>query len=365
MSNKTYLISLKSYDKKYLSINNFEKYFNKNKLWEKGGINNNTIDFAHNENMKELWNKHIIISNTFLQKHYKYFTNKAALYKTIQKYEPENYKKFMQFNTDIDINNLDQYKPLFTDNKIFILRPTWGFARSGIQIFDKFDKFKKFMIDKGINEYYHAIQKNKNKNNIPIYVLSEYLQNQLTIKNKLFNFRVIFLISYINNIYRAYLIKPIMIHTAEKEITQDTVSSVDLTSMISASGVLYNYTMNDLSNEIGKDKTKFLTRQIKHNLSYLFKIIKKTKCLESYENVENTYELFGLDFIADKDCNIKLLEFNDKVGLLNYSDKFYDVLTVGILHSTINKLYPKEYQVNIEKYIKKNVVRISSQKKYL
>jgi hypothetical protein len=363
MSKKAYLISLKKHNDKYLTIENFNKYFDKNKLWEKGTIYR-SIDFAYNEGNKELWDKHMIISNTFSFTQYKYLTNKASLYKTIKELEPENYNKFMQYHTDIDINNLNQYESLFQDNKIFILRPTWGFARHGIQIFDTFDKFKKFMIESGIDEYNKAVKRKQESFNKPIYVLSEYLQNQLTIKNKLFNFRVFFLVSLMNNIYRTYLIKPIVIHTATKdyELNKD---NIDMTKLISASDSEFDYTLDDLEKEIGKEKCVYIKNQIKHNLSYLFKIIKKTKCFESYENVENTYELFGLDFIADKDCNIKLIEFNDRVGITNYSDKFYDVLTAAILHSTINKLYPKEYHINIEKKIKKNAIRIRSQKKYL
>ena len=172
------------------------------------------------------------------------------------------------------------------------------------------------------------------------------------------------MVSLVNNIYRTYLIKPIVIHTATKDYELNKVN-IDITKLISSSESEFDYTIDDLAKEIGKEKTVYIKNQIKHNLSYLFKIIKKTKCFESYKNVENTYEIFGLDFIADKDCNIKLIEFNDRVGITNYSDKFYDVLTVGILHSTINKLYPKEFHINIEKYIKKNVVRIRSQKNYL
>ena len=71
------------------------KYFDKNKLWEKGTIYR-PIDFVYNEGNKELWDKHMIISNTFSSTQYKYLTNKASLYKTIKELEPENYNKFIQ-----------------------------------------------------------------------------------------------------------------------------------------------------------------------------------------------------------------------------------------------------------------------------
>lgn len=370
MDKKLYIIDLKKYDEKYLTEDNFNYYFNKNTLWQKIQPNesNVNIDFAHNETLKNLWNTHITISNNFTQTHYKYLTNKSSLYKTIQKLEPENYKKYMQFHVDIDVNNLEQYLDLFSDGKIFILRPTWGFARSGIQIFKKFDEFKDFMLKIGIKEYNHAKNKYKNELNLPIYVLSEYLQNQLTIKNRIFNFRVIFLISLVNNIYRAYLINPIMIHYAKKEHTNSTTNgdtNSDISSMISASGIKHNYIFDDLVKEIGKKNGKFIKQQIKHNLSYLFRIIKEKRVMENYKNVENSYQIFGLDFIADKDFNVKLIEFNDKTGLLNYSDDFYNILTAGYLYSTINKLYSPEYHIQIDKKIKKKIIRIRSNKHYL
>ena len=55
------------------------------------------------------------------------------------------------------------------------------------------------------------------------------------------------------------------------------------------------------------------------NLSYLFKIIKKTKCFESYENIENTYELFGLDFMIDDSYHVWLIEVNTNPCLEIYT----------------------------------------------
>jgi hypothetical protein len=200
-------------------------------------------------------------------------------------------------------------------------------------------------------------------------VLSEYLQNQLTFKNGVFNFRVFFLLSLVKNIYRGYLINYIVIHRAssdKKKLNQNQNDSeeLDTTSMISAS-TGQDYELKDLMDEIGKEKCKYIKQQIKHNLSYLLRIIKSQKIMKNFDTQENSYELFGLDFIADTDYNIKLIEFNHKTGLGDYPDELYNILVAGYIHSTINKLYESKYHIPIDKKIKKKIVRIKSNKNYL
>ena len=213
------------------------------------------------------------------------------------------------------------------------------------------------------------ILKYNNKNNKNIYVLSEYLQNQLLINNKVFNFRVFYLVSLVNNKYRSYLILPLVIHLANKEKSN---LNLNLSELITSDGTAENerdlfqdnYLYNDLVNKIGFDNNLFMTNQIKHILSKLFKLIKYKCVFSNYDNNLNTYEIFGLDFIADEYFNIKLIEFNNKVGINDYSDLLYKTFVSCIINATINKLYEKEYHIKIDSNIKQNIINLTKDNNY-
>ena len=97
----------------------------------------------------------------------------------------------------------------------------------------------------------------------------------------------------------------------------------------------------------------------------LFKLIKYKCVFSNYDNNLNTYEIFGLDFIADEYFNIKLIEFNNKTGMKAYPETLYKSVVSGIINATINKLYEKEYHIKIDSNIKQNIIRIHSNKKYI
>jgi hypothetical protein len=333
--------------------------FNNNNKWERVDETNNLIDFSYAIGMTLKNKKKNIISYRFTSKHQNYLTNKAILYETINNNFSEIAEKYMMFQTRIDINNLDQYKTLFQNKKYYILKPTWTFERRGIHIFDSFNSFKNYMLKKGIYEYNRAISRD-NKNAL---VLAEYNTDLLTYNDRIIDLRVFFLVSYINNIYRGYIIKPIIMNMAPYK-KSDKFNPNNMLENITHPFGYEDYYLNDLKKEIGKDNTKFIMTQIKYILSHILKLIKKYKIMLPYEN-EETFELFGVDFIVDKNYNVKLVEFNEKTGLKNYSNNIYRNISAGFIHSTINKKYENtEYEIKIDDKIKKNIVRINTYKKY-
>ena len=355
----------------YIPKEYFLDLFKQNKNWVLlNKYNNEELSFLYNVDVKFFYNIKCDIANLFMPTHLKYLTNKSNLFHTIQKYLPETYDKYMMYHTDVDINNLEQYEKLFIDNKKFILRPTWGFARYGISIFNNFNDFKNFMLNIGKKELNNEtdFKKRTNKYNKLVYVLSEFLQNQLLYNNKVFNFRVFYLISLINNKYRSYLILPFVIHLAEKNYNDNLETTSSISSSFAPHLNIYqdNLKLNDFEKKFGKDKYIYVLNSIKFILSKIYKLIKYKKIFKNYDNNNNTYELFGLDFIADNNFNIKLIEINDQVGLnLKYPPVIYQSISSAMINSTINKLYDKEYHIKIDKNIKKNIIRIHSNKKYL
>jgi hypothetical protein len=368
---KNYIISI-NYKKNpsFIPQKFFIKLFNTNKNWNRIEVekyNNEKIDFLYNIRINKFYDINCNIGNVFYPSHLKYLTNKYNLYKTIEKYSPETYDKYMVKHYEVDINNPDKNKDLFDNKKIFILRPTWGFERHGITIYKKYEDYENYFNTIGKKQYYNVIKrKNRNDNDefkydTYKYVLSEYIDNQLLFKNKIFDLRILNIISLVNKKYRSYLINPIVIHSAKKEKTEN----FNLDTAISTPFSKEDHFFNELENEIGLKNAEFILNQIKHVLLILLNIIKKNKVFENYKNINNTYEIFGLDFIVDNNYNVKLIEFNHKVGLVNYEYVVYRNLASCIINSTINKFYDKEYHIKIDKNIKKNIIRIHSSKKYL
>jgi hypothetical protein len=301
------------------------------------------------------------ISYRFTGKHRQFLTNKYILYKTIERENKELYEKFMVKHYEIDIDNLENNKKLFKNGKIIIIRPTWAFERSGIVLIDNFDSFKKYMEKKG-KHMYENITKRKPRETHK-FVGSEYIKNVLTHQNKVCDFRVFFLITLINGIYRAYLVKPIMMNLGQYERKEFNITHIK--ENITYAHESADHFMRDLKNQVGKKNYKFMKSQILHILSCLFRMIKTYQIMDKFIDQNNVYELFGLDFIADDKYNIKLIEFNEKTGLGGYSDEIYKNIANAFVNATINKTYDDNYKIQLDDNVKKNIIRIRSNKNYL
>ena len=189
------------------------------------------------------------------------------------------------------------------------------------------------------------------------YVLSEYLQDQMMYDGRVFNIRVFFLITCVKNIYRGYLIKPLIVHLAKKkksnnlnDVSQHISSDTDFKKLRERFNNDYFF-----DDTIEQKKQKYIIRQIKHILSFIFKIINNNKIMEIYPGMDNAFEQFGVDFIISNNSEVKLIEINDRVGISGYSDIVYQSIVNGIINGTINKLYDKIYKIKIDKT---NIIRI-------
>ncbi len=362
---KTYFIKVDN-ESKGVNLEYIEEIFRTNPNWrlvtEEEAKKLKHVDFSYVIGKSDYSIK-ADISYRFDTYHRKYLTNKSNLYKTIQREEPENYKRFMVYHTDIDINNLDKYKHLFTNNKIFILRPTWSFERANIELFDNFDKFKSFINKNGKHLLYKGNKKEPGGNNK--LVLSEYIKDLLLFNNRVFDLRVYLVISLVDGIYRAYFVKPIIMNLSLYE-RSNTFNINNVKENITNPGNDdRDYYIEDLQEQIGEENGKYIINQIKQNLTYLFRLIKKFKIMKPYPDQKNVYELFGLDFIVDKKYNVKLVEFNEKTGLGDYEDFQLENIASSFIYSTVNKLYSDEYKLKIDDREFKDILRVKSNKNYL
>jgi hypothetical protein len=207
--------------------------------------------------------------------------------------------------------------------------------------------------------YKKAVEKNLSNT----YVLAEYITNLLKYNNRILDFRIFFLISCIDGVYRGYIIKPVVMNLSPYEQSEKIDPSKTIEN-ITLPGNYADYFLTDLEKEIGKDKTKIIFNQIKHILSHILKLIKKYKIMEPYES--DGYELFGLDMMVDKNYVVRLIEFNEKTGVKGYTEDVYRNMSNAFIHATINKKYEgTKYEIELDENIKKNIIRISTFKKYI
>ena len=299
-------------------------------------------------------------------------TNKSSLVQTIILDDKAFYKKYMMPTTVINTENLEVHKKLFKKDKVFIIRPTWTYTRDGIKVVTNFDDFNNFMLTEGIQAQNNAIAKatariyagiNANTTEKAIekakssakeiaaithYIISDYLQNQLLFNNKVFNLRVFYLVTFVNNKYYSYLVKPIIIHTADKNKTSDYN---DIIAQISSTGKseTKDFYFEDLVNKIGTTASNYIMRQIIKVLSKFHTMIINGNLMKKWYNMKHTYEIFGLDFIISDKYAVKLIEFNDRIGLVNYPEYIYENMANAIINGTVNKAYDDRYKLNISK----------------
>jgi hypothetical protein len=345
-------------DKRDIPKKYFINIFKNNKYWKY--VNNNQCNFSYNIT-KKTYNMKCDIGFRFNNNHRQYLTNKSNLYHTLKKDSEFIVDKIMLSTYDFTSDDkVDSVKELFKTEKILIVRPTWGFARKSILVFDNYNKFKEFMETEGYNEINKAnmsgtrklMSNTENKQIInEKYILNRFIEGHLY-KDCVYNFRVFMLVSLVNNNYYCSYINNHIIHLGDipykdgkKYINTDVV-----TGLISGSinDVMYNEYLKSLTKEQGEH----ITKQIDYIVRVLFHITKKHKYMKSYDNYKSSYEIFGLDLIVTKEFQVILVEMNDKTGLNNYDDMTYIGLTNMIIDMTINKTKNKEYHIKIPDDIK-------------
>ena len=343
---KKYVIGINYEKKSYIPKRFYTALYKNNVNWAEETIMPKKISFLYNVGCKNLYKIWPDIGNLFMPAHS--LTNKSALVQTITLNGTAFYKKYMMPTSIIDIEDLEAQRKLFKKDKVFILRPSWTFSRKGIKVFSNFNDFNDFMITEGTQEQHKARTKaNEDLQGIH-YIISEFLQNQLLFKNKVFNLRVFFLVTNVNQKWYSYLVKPIIVHLADKPKSSDYN---DISAQISSTGTndAEDFYFEDLVNEIGTRDGFRIMRQILQILSKLFNIITTGNVMKKWHNMNAAYEIFGLDFIISDKYAVKLVEFNDRVGLVNYPDIIYENMANAIINGTINKAYDDRYKLTVSK----------------
>lgn len=334
-------------DKRDIPKRFFENIFKNNKSWK---YSYNQCNFSYNITKKS-YNMKCDIGFRFKNIHRQYLTTKANLYHTLKKESDFIVDNIMlptyDFKPDSNIND---FKKLFEKEKILILRPTWGFARKSILIFNDFHKFKKFMETEGYNEMKNANIK-RSQSIDEHYILNRFIEGHLY-NGYVYNFRVFMLVSLIDNNYYCSYINNHIVHLGDIPYNEgkDNINTDNVKGLISGStnDVMFDKYLKSLTKEQGD----YIMKQIDYIVRVLFHIIKKYKYMKVYENYKNGYEIYGIDFIVKQDFQVILVEMNDKTGFESYNDITYTGLTNMIVDMTLNKMKDKEYHIKISDDIK-------------
>jgi hypothetical protein len=341
-----------THEKRDIPKKYFIDIFKKNPLWEYSqwdNIKNKKCSFSYSIS-KDHYSETCDIGFKFKPSHRLYLTTKSNLYHTLKKESDFIVKNIMLPTYDVDINSLDSYKDFFKKEKILILRPTWGFARKSILIFNDFNKFKHFMINEGVNEIKKAQEKNNQKINEK-YILTKFIEGDLY-NGYVFNIRLFMLVSLINDEYYCSYFENHIVHLGDIKY-KDGLKNINTHKVAGLiSGSIDDIKFNKYLESVSEEKGEYIKKQIDYIIKVIFHIIKKNKYMKNYENYNNCYEIFGIDLMITKDYHVILVEMNDKTGLYDYDYEIYTGLTYMIADLTINKLYEDKYHIKIPSNIK-------------
>jgi len=258
------------------------------------------------------------------------FTDKSILNKYVKDNDNQLYKKY--FMIQFDLNNINK----INNKKLYITKPIPGYAGLGVKVFNSKNK---------INEYIKNYKKPNNKKYMKEperWIIEEYIENPLLIKEKKFHMRVTLLGICKNGNTKVYYHKHSLIFPAKHKYNTEklnmNIHNTHGTLTESHEKMLFP---RDFEKIFGKRKTNKINKQIEDLLKGLND--NGIFNFECFENSKNCFEIYGIDIMITDKFVIKCLEINEKPGLERFL-KHMPNLIKGLLDLTIlNKKNGKDY----------------------
>ncbi len=246
----------------------------------------------------------------------------------LKKYKPATY------NIDIskkDINDLEQYKKLFDNNKVYICKIANMGMGINIQIVQTYNEFLKFLIS------FIELLKKKPHLKMTDFVLQEYITNPLliTINGNKYKFHIRHYFIY-HHKYACYM-KKAKFTIAKKPFVNTNYNDKDIhdTHFHGKLGYIWP---NDA--HIPDDKMKLIDKQIDDFYRNLVKVYKPS----CYPENKECFEIFGCDFMITNDYKLIVIEINFKIGMSKIINNITAEINKDIFNSlmyyVVDKLYP-------------------------
>ena len=280
-------------------------------LYKKKGIGfiYKTGDISYSKNIYTI---PVFIKNLFEVKSHRKITNKYDLYLYLKNISSVQ-------NNIIHCFNLDNLTSL-PSNDVYIARPIGGYEGKGIKNLTNQEDFDVYKIE------YENIKQKISDNNLTItekkiwdkgVILSKYITNPLLFNNKKFHIRTYLMISKIKNynkhnfIWRWSFFHQGKILTAQDDyINGDWNNKLIHDTHIKSTQDDY-YFPQDL--HLNKTIENNIIKQMENICFEIFNIIKISN-IKTFNEVVNSFEVLGLDFMLLDDFTVKILEVNNKLG---------------------------------------------------
>jgi len=218
-------------------------------------------------------------------------------------------------------------KKLISEDRAWIFKPDNGFAGEGIVISRKKD--------------FPKIDLNSNKK-FKRWSLQEYIENPMLIEGKKFHLRVLFLYRANSDYKKAgnsFWFKNIPIYLARKNFVYDNFEDeeIHISHYSEEQEALYlqdlNFTRKQLTSILMQ--LKIIMLDLANNL--------KANCYKG--DCLRCYEMFGVDLMLTDDMELKLIEFNSKIGLKEFTKdpyKFNQNLLQAELEVAVDYFFPPQ-----------------------
>ena len=271
--------------------------------------------------------------------------NKSNLYNLLWSYDADIALKFMMKQYDINLSN---YKLI--DKNIFlkpqILKPVHSWGGAGIVIFKNYTEYITYLGN-------YSKQKSRNlKPSKMEWVLAEYIDEPMLLKNRKFHLRIPFL--YYKN--KGYIAKEYRIITAASEYKKSDYSNKEIHDT-HLTGSLQNYFFpTDFPhNQLNSSIINIIQNHIDELFSHITKIMNKNNfTYDCYDGTNYCFTIYGADVMITSDYQIKLLEFNSRAGF-TYNGTYVENMINDVALIILDELYPPENKIFEEKKFFKDI----------
>ena len=256
-------------------------------------------------------------------------TDKGNLYKNLS--QIRGGKKYLLENYNINVKDIkENYKRLFKNGGVWIMKPTNSYKGIGIEILQSYQEFLKYFEDvKKIKFWGKKFEK---------FVLQEYIMNPFLYKGRKFHLRYHF-ICYNGGFLP---IKNVQVITAAKKFKLEDFKNKDIHDSHFKDSLREVYFPHSFK-ELNQGEIDYVNNQFIDCLDKCASLVN----FECWPETKNCYQTFGADFMIRDDLSVKLLEINGKIslklGVGKYVDSditYNDALFRDELEFVVDKVFP-------------------------